>query len=64
MTTQTAPAMTEELAQQIDAAGFSKLAATGMTDPILANRLRITKEEILTALTVASRPILRPAVSG
>ena len=38
--------MTEELAQQIEASGFARLAATGMTDPILAQRLRITKEEL------------------
>lgn len=42
----TAPAMTEELAQRIEAAGFAKLAATGMTDPILAQKLRVTKEEL------------------
>lgn len=34
--------MSDELAQQIEAAGFAKLAATGMTDPVIARRLRIT----------------------
>lgn len=46
MTTQTAPAITEELAQQIEAAGFIKLSASGMTDPIIAQRIHVTKDDI------------------
>lgn len=48
MMTSTQPdsAMTEELARQIEAAGFAKLSATGMTDPVIARKLRVTKDEI------------------
>lgn len=46
--TQPTPAMTDELAQQIETAGFAKLAATGMTDPVIARKLRITKDEVRT----------------
>lgn len=45
-TTQTAPAITEELVQQIESAGFTRLAATGMTDPIIAKRINVTKGDI------------------
>ena len=40
------PAITEELAQKIEDAGFESLAATGMTEPVLAKKLGVTQEEL------------------
>lgn len=51
------PVITEELALKIEEAGFSDLAATGMTEPLLAKELGVTQEELKAYREYRSVPV-------
>jgi hypothetical protein len=57
-TTETlSPVMTEQLVRKIEAAGFDSLAATGMTEPVLAKELGITQDELAAYRKYRSVPV-------
>lgn len=51
------PVMIEQLARKIEAAGFDSLAATGMTEPVLAKELGITQDELTAYRKYRSVPV-------
>jgi len=53
----TSPVMTEQLVQKIEAAGFDSLAATGMTELVLAKELGITQDELAAYRKYRSVPV-------
>lgn len=51
------PVLTDQLVLKIEAAGFDSLAATGMTEPLLAKKLGVTQEELSAYREYRSVPV-------